>query len=101
MKRRLAALGLVGACAVCCAPLLLPLLAGAGLAGAGAAGGGLLAELPVDVIVCGAVALMVPAALAVWAYQRRRAARAACDCEAACPPTALTPSTGGCAKTGA
>jgi hypothetical protein len=91
MKKRLAALGLVGACAVCCAPLLLPMLAGAGLVGAGAAGGGLLAGIPVDAIVCGALPLMALGGFAVWAYRRRKAAQAACDCEAACSTTSCSP----------
>jgi hypothetical protein len=99
MKKRLAALGLVGACAVCCAPLLLPMLAGAGLAGAGAAGGGLLAGLPVDAIVCWALPLMALGGYAVWAYRRRKAAQAACNCEASCSTTSCPP--GPVGRTGA
>ena len=91
MKKRLAVLGVVGACAVCCAPLLLPVLAGAGLAGAGAAGAGLLAGLPVDAIVCGVLPVMALGGYAVWARRRRKAAQAACTCEAACSTTSCAP----------
>ena len=95
MNKRLAALGLVGACAVCCAPLLLPMLAAVGLAGAGAAGGGLLAGLPLDAIVCGVLPLMGLGGYAVWAYRRRKAAQASCDCQAACSTAACNPGTAG------
>lgn len=93
MKKRWAALGLVGACAVCCAPLILPLLAGAGLVGASAVGGGLLAGMPLEAILCAALPLMAVGGLAVWAYRRRQAARAACDCPSACSTSACTPRT--------
>ena len=89
MKKKLAALGLVGACAVCCAPLLLPALAGAGLVGAGTAGGGLLAGIPVDAIACVALPVMAAAGLAVWSYRRRASAAASCDCETRCSPTSF------------
>ena len=95
MNKRLAALGLVGACAVCCAPVLLPMLAGAGLAGAGAAGGGLLAGLSVDAIVCAVLPLMGLGGYAVWAYRRREPAQAACECESACSTAACNPGTSG------
>ena len=95
MKKRWAALGLVGACAVCCASLLLPVLAGAGLAGVGAAGGGLLAGLPVDAIVCGVLPLLGLGGYAVWAYRRRQAAQASCGCEAVCGTASCSPGTAG------
>lgn len=94
MKKRLVALGLVGACAVCCAPLLLPVLAGAGLAGAGAAGGVLLAGIPVDAILCGVLPVLALGGFAVWSYRRRKAAQAACDCEASCSTTSCSPGSG-------
>jgi uncharacterized membrane protein YedE/YeeE len=88
MKKRWAAAGLVGACAVCCAPLIAPLLAGVGLGGLAATGAGLLAGLPVDAIVCGALPLMALGGYAVWSRRRRKAAQAACACENACSTTA-------------
>lgn len=86
MKKALAVLGLVGACAVCCAPLLAPVLAGAGLAGAGGIGAGLLAGVSMDAIVCGVLPLMALGAYSAWAYRRRKAAQASCHCETACQP---------------
>jgi len=91
MKKRWAALGLVGACAVCCAPLLLPVFAAAGLTGAGALGGGLLAGVSLDAIICGAIPLVALAGFAVWTYRRRRAAQSTCDCQAACSTTSCGP----------
>ena len=67
MKKSVATLGVVAACAVCCAPLLLPLLAGAGLVGAGAAGGGLLLGLPPDLVICGGIALAAGLQVAIGA----------------------------------
>lgn len=88
MKKRLAAAGLVAACAACCAPLLLPVLAGAGLIGVGTVGGGLLAGIPLDALICGALPLAALAGFAIWSYRRRKAALAQCNCESLCGTTA-------------
>ena len=91
MKKRFAALGLVGACAMCCAPLLLLVFAAAGLTGAGALGGGLLADVPLEAIICGAIPLAALAGFTVWTYRRRRAAQSTCDCQGACSTTSCGP----------
>jgi hypothetical protein len=85
-KSWLTGIGLGAACAVCCAPLLTPILAGAGLAGIGAAGAGFsLFKLGLSDVGC--VFLMVSgiAAFCVLVVAHRRAKRrtvAACACEA-------------------
>jgi len=78
-------LGLGAACAACCAPLLLPLFAGAGAAGARLFAGGRLLGLPLDVLVCGAILVAIAVGIGLWWMQRRRAAKAAaCACETSC-----------------
>lgn len=91
MKKTLAAAGLIGACAACCATLLLPMLAGAGFVGLGALGGGLLAGLSLEAMLCVALPLAALAGFAVWSFRRRRAARTACGCESSCSSTGCTP----------
>ena len=79
MKKRwiAAALGLV--CLGCCAPLILPLIAG----GAAAAGVGLGLHLTLDRIIClGAPLLLVGATASWWIVKRKRAE--ACGCKASC-----------------
>lgn len=84
MKRTLTVAGLVAACAVCCAPLIVPILASAGLVGAGAAGAGFLAGVSLDTIVCGGIAAALATGGLVWAWRKKRAAPASCDCKTAC-----------------
>lgn len=84
MKKRLAAVGMVGACAVCCAPWWLPALVSAGFTGFAAFGSGLLAGISLDAVACGALALAALGGLAVWAYRARKAAQAQCHCESSC-----------------
>jgi hypothetical protein len=85
MNKRLATVGVVAACAACCAPLILPLLSGAGLVGAGLIGGGVLLGVPLDAWICGGIALAVVAGIFLWARHRRRAQAApACGCQTAC-----------------
>lgn len=93
MNKRFATVGLVGACAVCCAPLWVSAVAGTGLTAAGTAMGTLLSGAPADTIFCVALILGALVGFAVWTY-RRRGARVleACDCEVACRAT-------GCAAT--
>jgi hypothetical protein len=78
-------IGLGTACAVCCAPLLAPILASAGLAGIGAAGAGFsFLDSPSEVI-CAAVIVSVIAGVGAFALFRQRAGRRAaeaCACEA-------------------
>ncbi len=94
MKKSVAALGVVAACAACCAPLLLPLLSGAGLVGAGAVGGGVLLGLPADLVICGGIAVAAVAGIFLWARQRRLKAEAACACETACSTETCSPARG-------
>jgi hypothetical protein len=80
-------IGLGTACAVCCAPLLAPILAGAGLAGIGAAGAGFsfLKLSPSEVICIAAIVSVITAAIGAFALVRQRAGRRAaeaCACEA-------------------
>ncbi|MCW7536799.1 hypothetical protein OOT46_02885 [Aquabacterium sp. A7-Y] len=84
MKKRLAVLGVVAACAACCAPLVLPALSAAGLLGAGAIGGGVLFGLPLDVVVCGGLALSLLSGMAAWAWLGRRPAAPSCGCQTSC-----------------
>ena len=76
VSRRLVITGTVAACAACCAPLVVPLvwplLIAAGLAGTGGVVRGWLASLPLDVILCSAIALAVLAGGAMWLWQRGR-----------------------------
>lgn len=93
MKRRslLVWLGVGIACAVCCAPLLLPLFV-AGAAGVSTFAGGRLLGLPLDVVVCGSIILAIAAAIGLWLARSRRAAAAnACDCTSACDVEACGP----------
>jgi membrane protein implicated in regulation of membrane protease activity len=76
VSRRLVITGTVAACAACCAPLVVPLvwpaLIAAGLAGTGGLVSGWLASLPLDVILCSAIALAVLAGGAMWLRKRGR-----------------------------
>ncbi|MEQ1617237.1 MAG: hypothetical protein ABL883_02700 [Terricaulis sp.] len=87
MKHRplLVWLGLGVACATCCAPLLLPLLVGAGAAGAGVFAGGRLLGLPIDAVACGAIFVAIAAGIGLWWARRRRVVSAkTCGCATAC-----------------
>jgi hypothetical protein len=93
MKKSLIAAGLVAACAVCCAPLVLPILASASVVGAGAAGAGFVAGVSMDTIVCGGIAAAVATGVLAWAWRRRQvaAAQVRCNCEAACNTETCSP----------
>jgi hypothetical protein len=93
MKKGLATAGIVAACAVCCAPLLLPVLSGVGMAAVGTAGAGALFGLPADVVICGGIAAAALVAVAAWGRQHRRkdADPKACACESGCKPAGATP----------
>lgn len=79
-------IGLGAACAVCCAPLLAPILANAGMAGIGAAWAGFsFLEFSPFEIICAAVIVSVIAAVCAFALFRQRAGRRpaeACGCGA-------------------
>lgn len=78
-------LGLGAACAVCCAPLIAPLLAG--MAGAGAAGVGFsLFGLSWAEALCLSALAAALAAFSVFVLVRRRAARKTADA-CACAPS--------------
>jgi hypothetical protein len=93
MKKGLATAGIVAACAVCCAPLLLPVLSGMGLAAAGTAGAGALFGLPADVVICGGIAAAALVWVAAWGRQQRRkdAAEKACAGEPGCSTAGSSP----------
>lgn len=82
MKLRWGVFGLVAACGACCAPLIAPLLAGAGLAGL--VSGGRLFGLTWDQVLC--VGLPVSGAALLLALWLRRGPKPAtsCDCETSC-----------------
>lgn len=78
-KKILGALGLVGACAACCAiPFAIPFLGAMVLSGATAFGMGL------DTIVCAAVLLLAAGAVVVWYRRGLRAKATACAAPGAC-----------------
>ncbi len=85
-KSILATLGIVGACGVCCAALLVPVILGTG--GAEQIGGGWALGVSLDFILC----VILPALLLLgggWWYWRRRSRSAAargCDCADKCDP---------------
>jgi hypothetical protein len=73
-------IGLGAACAVCCAPLLAPILASAGLAGIGAAGAGFsFLELSPSEVICAAGIVSVIAGIGAFALFRQRAGRRAAE----------------------
>jgi hypothetical protein len=84
IKKGLGAVGIVAACAACCAPLLLPMLSGVGVAAAGTAGASALFGLPADVVICGGLAAATLTGIGLWSYlqSRKAAAKAACACKA-------------------
>jgi membrane protein implicated in regulation of membrane protease activity len=76
MKKYLAALGLVAACGICCAPLLAPAIAALG-AGAGAIAGN---SRPHAIVYIGAGTALISGAT-VWLLRRRQQRRrATCGC---------------------
>lgn len=64
----------IGACAACCAPLIVPLLAGASFAGLGAAGAGYVGSIEATIVV---LALGVAG---LWLYWRRAQVLRKSDC---------------------
>jgi hypothetical protein len=85
MRVRTGVLAVAAACVACCAPLLLPLLAGAGIVTGTAAGGGLLLGLSLKEIVCvGAPNAALTAVVIIDWRERVRAKRAECACPTAC-----------------
>ena len=91
-RKLLTLLGLGAACAVCCAPLVLPLFAGAGLLGVGASAGGFAFGLTADQAICGGVAVAALAGLVFYVMRERRKMKAAsCGCETTCDPVACNP----------
>jgi hypothetical protein len=79
MKKRWIA-GLLGvACIGCCAPLILPLLAGGTLA----AGAGVGLGVSLDQLICIGLPLLVIVGLGTWWVLKRRP-KATCACDTAC-----------------
>lgn len=92
MKLRWGVLGIGAACAACCAPLVLPLLAGAGIASAGAVGGSLLFGLTLDQILCVGLPLAgLGVILLAWSRRLFRPKARQCDCEASCEVNCRSP----------
>jgi hypothetical protein len=92
MKLRWGVLGIGAACAACCAPLLLPWLAGAGIAGAGALGGGLVLGLTPEQGLCVGIPLAVlGAVLLIWLRRLSRPRAKPCGCQAACEIESCAP----------
>ncbi|MCB2057749.1 MAG: hypothetical protein H6916_04510 [Novosphingobium sp.] len=80
MKSKLPIAGLAIACAACCTPLLIPLLAGTGLAAC-------FAELSLDSVVCGVIAIAALGMAAYWLVARwRTKAQSECGCATSCDP---------------
>jgi hypothetical protein len=81
MKSKLPIAGLAIACAACCAPLLIPLLAGTGLMAG-------IAAVSLDALVCGAIAVGALGMAAYWLMVRNRMkAQSECGCETSCDPS--------------
>lgn len=93
MKMRWGMIGLgTAACAACCAPLILPLLAGGGLISAGALGGTLLFGLTLDEVLCYGLPLAALVFLLVVGLRRAFRPKAAeCGCEASCDINTCAP----------
>lgn len=93
MKLRWGLLGIGAACAACCIPLVLPLLAGVGVLTAGA-GGARLLGLSLEQILCYGVPVAGLAAVGlVWWLRRAKARREACDCQDICAVDQCSPAT--------
>ncbi len=92
MKKRTSVLLIGAACAVCCAPLLAPLLGFVGVAGFGAAGAGWIGGLELAEVACVALITALASVVVVWALQwraavrKRRAEGASCEVGGACDP---------------
>ncbi|WP_340645169.1 hypothetical protein [Phenylobacterium sp.] len=86
MKLRWGFLGIGVACLACCAPLILPVLAGAGLVSLGVGGAGMmLFGLTLDQVLCfGVPALGILALAFLWWRDHSRAKAAQCGCEEVC-----------------
>jgi hypothetical protein len=82
----LGTLGLGAACAVCCAPLLAPLVFGAGTVGFGTSFGLNQLGLSLDQIICGGVAAAAIACGGYWLWRAQQKAKRAqtCACETTC-----------------
>lgn len=91
MKLRWGILGLVAACGVCCAPLIMPFLVGAGLVGIGS-GAGLVFGLTWEQALCIGLPLAgIALVVALW-FRREAKRQASCRCETKCTPeTCATP----------
>lgn len=76
MNSKLSIAGLTLACVACCAPLLVPLLAGTGAAIG-------LAAVPLDMALCIVVSTLVLAGVGIWLALRRRM-RSGCGCKDSC-----------------
>ncbi|MCW7539385.1 hypothetical protein OOT46_16190 [Aquabacterium sp. A7-Y] len=72
MKKPFAVLGVAAACAACCAPLVLPTVSGTGLVGASGLAGGTLFGLPLNIVLCGGMALSLLSGISLWAWLRRQ-----------------------------
>lgn len=71
------------ACAACCAPLFLPLIASIGGAGVGSAALGGAAGMSIAEMACAVIFAAIGAGAVFWllrAHLRRKREKAACDC---------------------
>lgn len=78
MNLKLGFAGLALACAACCAPLLVPLLAGTGVALG-------FAAVSIDAALCIGIPALGLVGGGVWLALRKRQ-RASCDCQDSCDP---------------
>ena len=85
MKLRWGFWGRGAACVACCAPLVLPWLAGAGLLGLSAGGAGaVFFRLGLEQILCYGVPVLGLAALLVMWLRRTIVKRRVCACQTSC-----------------
>jgi hypothetical protein len=89
----LGVLGFGAACAVCCAPLLVPLLFGAGTVALGTSFGLNQTGLSLDQIICGGVAAAAIVGGGYWLWRTQQKAKRAqtCACETTCDTETVSP----------
>lgn len=82
-------LGVGAACVACCAPLIAPLLFGAGTIGVGTSVG-----LSLDQAICGGIAAAALGGFSYWLWRNQQKAKAArsCGCDTACDARTCAPS---------
>jgi hypothetical protein len=92
-SKLLGVFGLGAACAICCAPLIAPLLFGAGTLGLGTSFGLGLLGLSLDQMICAGLAAAALTGVGFWLRRKQKNAKPAksCECETACDTKTCAP----------